>query len=69
MFKVALFLLSSFSLQAKLAPIDKYLGYLGELLEQKQVGDEHLLRMIAGAEQGQIINPVTKPEAALESSE
>jgi len=40
--------------QAELAPIDNYFGLIGEQLEQKILNDNHLLRIIAGAEEGRI---------------
>ena len=59
-----LFLLSA-SLLAESSATDRYLGYTGELLEQKHIGDGHLLSMIAGAELGQAVNPISEDEACV----
>ncbi|MEI6806969.1 MAG: RCC1 domain-containing protein, partial [Myxococcaceae bacterium] len=49
----------------QLAPIDNYFGFIGELLEQKQIEDAHLLRMISAAEEGQVVNPITEQESRI----
>ncbi|MES2503291.1 MAG: hypothetical protein V4534_00250 [Myxococcota bacterium] len=42
---------------------DRYLAYTSELLSQNRIGDEHLLAIIAGAEDGQVANPISDRES------
>ncbi|MCY4645141.1 MAG: hypothetical protein OXB88_11035, partial [Bacteriovoracales bacterium] len=42
---------------------DDLKGFLGELMERQTIGDEGLIRLIEGLEEGKLINPITEEEA------
>ncbi|MCY4643336.1 MAG: hypothetical protein OXB88_01835, partial [Bacteriovoracales bacterium] len=42
---------------------DDLKGFLGELMERQTVGDEGLIRLIEGLEEGKLVNPITEVEA------
>ncbi|MCY4643037.1 MAG: formylglycine-generating enzyme family protein [Bacteriovoracales bacterium] len=42
---------------------DDLKGFLGELMERQTMGDEGLIRLIEGLEEGKLINPITQEEA------
>ncbi|MCY4644344.1 MAG: formylglycine-generating enzyme family protein, partial [Bacteriovoracales bacterium] len=44
---------------------DDLKGFLSELMERQTVGDEGLIRLIEGLEQGELVNPITEVEAGV----
>ncbi|MBL4817850.1 MAG: hypothetical protein JKY15_01285 [Deltaproteobacteria bacterium] len=65
--KYILPILLSITAFADTTPTDNYLALTAKLLELHTIDDEHLLRMIDGAEKGKAMNPILETESQIDS--
>src|SRR5687768_16354539 len=66
---LSFFLLSRASAHEAPSDTDRYVALLADLLERKSIGDDELEQLIENAEEGNVINPISRDQADISVSD